>query len=173
MLTRTEWYVVPLVWVPIFSVIFLRSALQFAGRAPESIFHSTLYTPLSILAIPPSALGNTLVCFLVGNVIWTLLEYFLHRFLFHIDNWLPDRPFFLMLHFLLHGIHHYLPMDGCVSISSTLPLSQQSPECGAYAFEFREQTPPRDAPDTFLQPSAALHTASVYYFPNSCRQRDN
>jgi 4-hydroxysphinganine ceramide fatty acyl 2-hydroxylase len=24
---------------------------------------------------------------------------------------MPDRPFFLMLHFLLHGIHHYLPMD--------------------------------------------------------------
>jgi 4-hydroxysphinganine ceramide fatty acyl 2-hydroxylase len=117
MLTRTEWYVVPLVWVPIFSVLFLRSALQFADRAPESMFQSAAYTPPSILAIPPSAFGKTVASFLVGNVIWTLLEYFLHRFLFHIDKWLPDRPFFLMLHFLLHGIHHYLPMDRYVAHS--------------------------------------------------------
>ncbi|POW18819.1 hypothetical protein PSHT_05408 [Puccinia striiformis] len=29
----------------------------------------------------------------------------------HIDDVLPDKPFFLLLHFLLHGVHHYLPMD--------------------------------------------------------------
>jgi 4-hydroxysphinganine ceramide fatty acyl 2-hydroxylase len=46
-----------------------------------------------------------------------MLEYGLHRFLFHIDYWLPDRPFFLMLHFLLHGIHHYMPMDRYIQIS--------------------------------------------------------
>jgi len=46
-----------------------------------------------------------------------MLEYALHRFLFHIDELLPDRPFFLMIHFLLHGIHHYLPMDRCVAFT--------------------------------------------------------
>lgn len=35
----------------------------------------------------------------------------MHRFLFHIDEYLPDKPAFLTLHFLMHGIHHYLPMD--------------------------------------------------------------
>jgi hypothetical protein len=169
--TRTEWYIVPLFWVPIFSVLFLRSALQFAGRPPESIFHSATYT-LSILAIPPSAFSKAFACFLVGNVIWTLLEYFLHRFLFHIDKWLPDRPFFLMLHFLLHGIHHYLPMDGYVFRS---PSIAKQPVAGmpAHAFDVREQTPPSDASDTFLQSSTALHPTSVYYLPDGCCQRNN
>jgi 4-hydroxysphinganine ceramide fatty acyl 2-hydroxylase len=67
---------------------------------------------LSSLPIPTaSALGSTLICFFVGNVVWTILEYTLHRFLFHIDHYLPDANWALMLHFLLHGIHHYLPMD--------------------------------------------------------------
>ena len=41
----------------------------------------------------------------------------MHRFLFHIDEYLPDKPAFLTLHFLMHGIHHYLPMDRCVVVS--------------------------------------------------------
>ncbi|EHL00605.1 putative RNA-binding protein rsd1 [Glarea lozoyensis 74030] len=32
-------------------------------------------------------------------------------FLFHLDKWLPDNRVALTAHFLLHGIHHYLPMD--------------------------------------------------------------
>ncbi|KPI34314.1 uncharacterized protein AB675_8985, partial [Cyphellophora attinorum] len=43
--------------------------------------------------------------------LWTLVEYLLHRFLFHVDEYMPDHPLALTAHFLLHGIHHYLPMD--------------------------------------------------------------
>ncbi|KAJ3745242.1 inositolphosphorylceramide-B C-26 hydroxylase, partial [Lentinula raphanica] len=53
----------------------------------------------------------TLICFFIGNFIWTLLEHIFHRFLFHVDYYLPDKPIFLLLHFLLHGVHHYVPMD--------------------------------------------------------------
>jgi 4-hydroxysphinganine ceramide fatty acyl 2-hydroxylase len=35
----------------------------------------------------------------------------MHRFLFHVDEWLPDNRWFLTVHFLLHGVHHYLPTD--------------------------------------------------------------
>jgi len=107
--TRTEWYIVPLIWLPISSIIFLRSALQFSGLAHSSIFHAS---NLAIASIPALSFAKTGVCFIIGNIIWTLLEYFLHRFLFHIDSVLPDHPAFFTLHFLLHGIHHYLPMDG-------------------------------------------------------------
>ena len=51
------------------------------------------------------------MAFVMGNIIWTLLEYTLHRFLFHVDYYLPDTNWAMLLHFLLHGIHHYLPMD--------------------------------------------------------------
>jgi 4-hydroxysphinganine ceramide fatty acyl 2-hydroxylase len=112
--SRTVWYVVPLIWLPIAFYLFLRSALQFAGPLPP--FSSSPFLPLSSLHnVTNEALAKTLICFFTGNIIWTMLEYGMHRFLFHIDEWLPDRPFFLMLHFLLHGIHHYLPMDRCVS----------------------------------------------------------
>jgi 4-hydroxysphinganine ceramide fatty acyl 2-hydroxylase len=50
-------------------------------------------------------------CWVFGLFLWTLVEYGMHRFLFHIDEWLPDNRWFLTAHFLLHGVHHYLPTD--------------------------------------------------------------
>lgn len=111
MFTRTQWYVVPILWLPIAIYLGMRSVLGFT-LGPLPAFREQPALPWSALAYAPtSALGKTTASFLLGNVVWTLLEYGLHRFLFHIDEVLPDRPFFLMLHFLLHGIHHYLPMD--------------------------------------------------------------
>jgi 4-hydroxysphinganine ceramide fatty acyl 2-hydroxylase len=137
MFTRTPWYVVPLVWAPIAAALFHRSASQFAAQAAARLGASTVSSSAapaassavasglrSVLgakaaehlvapsvAITTAATINTSMCFAAGVVVWTILEYVLHRFLFHVDDYLPDRPFFLMLHFLLHGIHHYLPMD--------------------------------------------------------------
>lgn len=85
-LSKTPWYVVPTVWLPCIT----------AGAY-------TAWTQLG------TSLWAT--CFLAGLCIWTLVEYLLHRFLFHVDQYLPDHPAFLTLHFLLHGVHHYLPMD--------------------------------------------------------------
>lgn len=108
--TRTSWYVVPMFWGPIAAYLFLRSAFQFTGPLPTFVQQPRL--PLSYLSeIPTDSWVKTLLCFFAGNVIWTLLEYTLHRFLFHVDYYLPDTPAFLTLHFLMHGIHHYLPMD--------------------------------------------------------------
>lgn len=73
-------------------------------------------------------MGSTLACFLAGNVIWTILEYTLHRFLFHVDYYLPDTNWAMMLHFLLHGIHHYLPMDRLrLVMPPTLFLALETP----------------------------------------------
>lgn len=57
-----------------------------------------------------------IVAWIVGVFLWTLVEYVLHRFLFHVDKWLPDKPIFLTAHFLLHGVHHYLPTDRQVCV---------------------------------------------------------
>ncbi|KZV80757.1 fatty acid-2 hydroxylase [Exidia glandulosa HHB12029] len=116
--TLTSWYVVPIFWLPIATFLFFRSAAQFSA-VPGAFLPVLKTNPLDTLAtlnpvinsISDIAYARTLACFLTGNIIWTLLEYTLHRFLFHIDAWLPDKPVFLTLHFLLHGVHHYLPMD--------------------------------------------------------------
>lgn len=40
-----------------------------------------------------------------------MIEYTLHRFLFHIEEYLPRHRIAYALHFLTHGVHHMLPMD--------------------------------------------------------------
>jgi 4-hydroxysphinganine ceramide fatty acyl 2-hydroxylase len=49
--------------------------------------------------------------FLLGMFSFSLLEYVLHRFLFHSEKYLFDNKIVRYLHFLLHGIHHMLPVD--------------------------------------------------------------
>ncbi|KIY45038.1 oxidoreductase [Fistulina hepatica ATCC 64428] len=111
--TRTKWYVIPTIWLPIAGYLFLRSVFQFAGALPT--FWTQPALPLSALSeVPVSTFAKVGMCFLLGNFLWTILEYILHRFLFHLDQNLPDHPMFFIMHFLLHGIHHYLPMDGYV-----------------------------------------------------------
>ncbi|TDL24600.1 fatty acid-2 hydroxylase [Rickenella mellea] len=111
--TRTVWYVVPIFWLPIASYLFLRSAIAFSRPLPNFFVDPLLpFTTPFLSSITTDAFIKTTLCFFFGNFVWTLLEYGFHRFLFHIDELLPDRPVFLVIHFLTHGIHHYLPMDG-------------------------------------------------------------
>jgi len=102
LLTRTNWYVVPIVWLPITLYLFRQSLLQQATFNPVTQ-QVDWYTQ--------SAVFNTMMCFFFGNFFWTILEYGMHRFLFHVDDHLPDAGWALTLHFLLHGVHHYLPCD--------------------------------------------------------------
>lgn len=84
--SRTPWWCIPLLWLPVSYWLF-QSAYQ--------------------------ALSFTTVCslFTAGLCTWSLVEYCLHRFLFHLDDQLPDTKLAFMLHFLFHGVHHFLPMD--------------------------------------------------------------
>jgi 4-hydroxysphinganine ceramide fatty acyl 2-hydroxylase len=86
-LSKTAWYVVPIMWLPL-------------------VAYGTM-----IGAGGLSNLSAAAAYWVVGVFLWSLIEYLMHRFLFHVDKWLPDNRVGLTLHFLLHGIHHYLPMD--------------------------------------------------------------
>ena len=86
-LSKTAWYVVPTIWFP-------------------PVAYGT-YLGFTNLSNPLEAAGY----WCLGLFLWTIVEYLLHRFLFHIDKIMPDHPVALTTHFLLHGIHHYLPMD--------------------------------------------------------------
>ena len=89
---------------------------------------SMLTWPPSMPAPSQSAFASTMVSFFAGNIIWTILEYTLHRFLFHVDHYLPEANWALLLHFLLHGIHHYLPMDRLrLVMPPTLFLALETP----------------------------------------------
>jgi sterol desaturase/sphingolipid hydroxylase (fatty acid hydroxylase superfamily) len=51
---------------------------------------------------------TTLGLFVLGFVVWTLAEYWLHRLFFH---WNPPGKWGERLHFLVHGVHHTWPRD--------------------------------------------------------------
>ncbi|KAI0205702.1 inositolphosphorylceramide-B C-26 hydroxylase [Astrocystis sublimbata] len=86
-LSLTPWYVVPIVWLPCIAYGTYLAAEGFETKT------------------------SLATAWLSGLFLWTLVEYFLHRFLFHLDHYLPDNRVGITLHFLLHGVHHYLPMD--------------------------------------------------------------
>ncbi len=86
--TKTPWYVILIVWVPL--IIY---NLFYA-------YHEMNYNVPVILSF-----------YLLGIFIWTFCEYFLHRFFFHYDEKLPDNSVVILIHFLFHGIHHAFPMD--------------------------------------------------------------
>lgn len=92
-LTITPWYLVPAVWCPI-CIYFVY--LGFAGL-PSKLTEEIVFA--------------SLISYVWGILLWTLLEYILHRKLFHFKP--PDNSRILItLHFLLHGVHHKAPFDG-------------------------------------------------------------
>jgi 4-hydroxysphinganine ceramide fatty acyl 2-hydroxylase len=86
-LSKTAWWVVPMVWLP---PVMYGSWYGFNGLSTGA---------------------EGVAYWLLGLCLWTLVEYILHRCLFHVDKYLPDNRVGITAHFLLHGIHHYLPMD--------------------------------------------------------------
>ncbi|KAJ4170665.1 fatty acid alpha-hydroxylase [Fusarium falciforme] len=86
-LSKTPWWVIPTVWGP--CVVY---AVYMASQGYDNQLYTAGY-------------------FAFGFWFWSIIEYVLHRFLFHLDYYLPDNRVGITLHFLLHGIHHYLPMD--------------------------------------------------------------
>jgi 4-hydroxysphinganine ceramide fatty acyl 2-hydroxylase len=91
-LSYTSWQVIPLIWVPV--ALYLWKDFV---TGPESS--------------GPLGLAIGIAILFSGIMIWTLLEYIIHRFIFHADENIPDHPLSLQLHFLLHGVHHKVPMD--------------------------------------------------------------
>ena len=47
--------------------------------------------------------------FLLGVLLWTLLEYLIHRYIFHYE---PKTGVGKRLHYIIHGVHHDYPNDG-------------------------------------------------------------
>ncbi len=83
-LTHTPWWLVPVVWGPIFLGLFVAALRLGLG-------------------------GSTVLALVVlGLFLWTFLEYALHRCVFH---YRPQSAFGRRVHFLAHGIHHLDPWD--------------------------------------------------------------
>ncbi|XP_024279126.1 fatty acid 2-hydroxylase [Oncorhynchus tshawytscha] len=101
--TKTSWYMVPAVWMPL---VFYLSWYCYTTLAQETtrLFASTDYSFLVHKYSFP-------LIFVMGMVTWTFIEYCVHRFVFHMRP--PAHNYYLItIHFLLHGQHHKSPYDG-------------------------------------------------------------
>ncbi len=67
--------------------------------------------------------GMWLNFFILGLLFWTITEYLLHRFLFHMT---PKKEWTKKIHYTLHGIHHDYPQDATRLVmppTVSIPLS--------------------------------------------------
>lgn len=64
------------------------------------LYLSYLYAQINIL--------ETVGLFVFGLLAWTFMEYILHRYIFHIDEYFPILKRF---HYIIHGVHHENPKD--------------------------------------------------------------
>lgn len=76
-------------------------------------------------------LAEGLAVFAAGFVVWTFVEYGLHRELFH---WRPDASLGRRFVYLLHGVHHEFPNDPDRLL---MPPAAAIPFAAAFALFFR------------------------------------
>lgn len=84
-MSRIHWVTPLIVWVPVVIYCLYRSIFEFQFGSMK-----------------------ILVLFLIGLFIWTISEYFVHRFIFHYH---PSSNFGKKISFLMHGVHHDYPND--------------------------------------------------------------
>ncbi|XP_008137885.2 fatty acid 2-hydroxylase [Eptesicus fuscus] len=115
-LTKTVWYSVPVIWMPLMLYLSWSHYRTFA-QGDVRLFAS--FTTEYSVAMPKSVFPGL---FVLGMLLWSLTEYLLHRFLFHMKP--PSNSYYLItLHFILHGQHHKAPFDESRLVFPPAPAS--------------------------------------------------
>ncbi|NWY72785.1 FA2H hydroxylase, partial [Erithacus rubecula] len=115
-LSKTAWYVVFMVWTPV--VLYLSWVSYTSLAQGNTRLFSSFTTEYSI----PVHKYYFPFIFLIGMILWSLLEYLIHRFVFHMKP--PASNYYLItLHFLLHGQHHKSPFDSSRLVFPPVPAS--------------------------------------------------
>ncbi|XP_006641387.3 fatty acid 2-hydroxylase [Lepisosteus oculatus] len=114
--SKTSWYMVPIVWLPVVAYLswYCFSSLARGDTRLFASFTTDYSIPIHKYTFP--------FMFLLGMFLWSLVEYLIHRFLFHMKP--PASNYYLItFHFLLHGQHHKSPYDGSRLVFPPIPAS--------------------------------------------------
>ncbi|MGW8374811.1 sterol desaturase family protein [Streptomyces sp. ODS28] len=76
--------------------------------AVPALLYLPLILLLTALGLPRSGALSGVGLWLLGYLLWTLVEYWVHRSVFHFS---AKSPFTRRLHWLMHGVHHEHPND--------------------------------------------------------------
>lgn len=118
--SKTYWFVVPLMWLPVVFLFCLSAHYCAVSDANSNRSEPPAVCAHVGLSAQPATLAILLPAFTLGVLIWTLLEYCLHRFLFHL---IVDTPFWITFHFIMHGQHHKFPLDRFRLVFPPLPAA--------------------------------------------------
>lgn len=102
--SRTKYYMIPILWVPLV-IYMIYSALTY--NFPVASWMDK-YIQINS---PSFSIVMAILSFVSGLGLWTLLEYGLHRYCFHFEQRISENRYMIWLHFIIHGIHHTIPMD--------------------------------------------------------------
>jgi dihydroceramide fatty acyl 2-hydroxylase len=92
---------------PMFESRFLDRFTRVHPVVPVLIYGPVVVV-LLVLAVGRDGWWDALGLSLVGYVVWTLFEYWLHRLVFHFE---PEQGVGARLHWMIHGVHHDHPND--------------------------------------------------------------
>lgn len=116
--SRTQWWVVPLVWIPVavyWACMSMACGDQGEGHLNGNQASNTTLTrdlhDSVVMDVPCHSPGlqphTAMLCWCLGLLSWSLIEYILHRLLFH-GLFAALGP---TVHFFFHGQHHKFPKD--------------------------------------------------------------
>ena len=112
--TRTPWWLVPLVWLPIAAHAGhagFRLAMDGRSGWGDFGFGDGSFGDGSFGGVWRwMSLASRVLAWVAGYWFWGVLEYAFHRFAFHRA---PTSSVGITLHFLMHGCHHKAPADAC------------------------------------------------------------
>jgi sterol desaturase/sphingolipid hydroxylase (fatty acid hydroxylase superfamily) len=72
------------------------------------LIYAPVAVALLVLAVRRDGWWDTAALAIVGYLVWTLFEYWLHRLVFHFE---PEDGLGARLHWMIHGVHHDHPND--------------------------------------------------------------
>ncbi len=97
-------------------IVFENALLEPLTKCPPYIsasIYSLTALILLLIGIYMQVVGfwSGAALFIGAIFFWTLFEYFMHRYIFHVDEYFPESEVAQRLAFTLHGIHHEYPRD--------------------------------------------------------------
>lgn len=92
---------------PMFKSRWLDALSRVHPAVPVMIFAPAIVATF-VLGAGRIGVDNAIGAALLGYVVWTLTEYWLHRLVFHFE---PEGGFGARLHWIIHGVHHDHPND--------------------------------------------------------------
>jgi len=114
---------------PMFENRLLDSLSRVHPAVPPVIFVPAIVLTF-VVGTGRIGVGRTLLAVVLGYVVWTLTEYWLHRLVFHFE---PEDGIGARLHWIIHGVHHDHPND---PMRLVMPPSVSVPLATAFFFLF-------------------------------------